>query len=109
MEVRDSNTKREFRMDATASAQGSVQYTTSHRIQAWFLGRSRDLWKRKYKELKTEAKRLQNRVADVTKSRERWREEADQLRSRVQELEAHAAALQEQDAALKKDGPHAGP
>jgi chromosome segregation ATPase len=78
------------------------QYTTSHRIQAWFLGRSRDRWKRKYKGVKTEAKRLQNRVSDVSKSRAKWREEAEQLHRRVQELEAHNATLQEQVAAEKK-------
>jgi chromosome segregation ATPase len=77
-------------------------YTTSHRIQAWFLGRSRDRWKRKYKDLKSEAKRLQNRVHDVNKSRAQWREEAEQLQRRVQELEAHNATLQEQVAAEKK-------
>jgi chromosome segregation ATPase len=80
-------------------------YTTSHRIQAWFLGRSRDRWKRKYRSVKTEAKRLQNRVSDVSKSRAKWREEAEQWHRRVQELEAHNAALQEQVAAEKKGEP----
>jgi predicted nucleic acid-binding Zn-ribbon protein len=78
------------------------EYTTPARVQAWFLGRSRERWKRKYQELKIEAKRLQNRVNDVTKSRENWREEAEQLRQRVQELEAQTAALQQQVAAQKK-------
>ena len=48
-----------------------------------------------------QAKRLQNRVADVTKSREKWRNEAEQLSRRVHELEAENAALREQAAALK--------
>jgi len=52
--------------------------------------------------LKIEAKRLQNRVHDVTKSREKWRAEAEQLRQRVQELEAQTAALPQQVAAQKK-------
>jgi len=86
---------------------GKVKYTTPRWVQAWFLGRSRDRWKQKYKDLKVEAKRLQNRVNDVTKSREKWRDEAERLRERVQELEAQTAALQQQDAALKKDGPDA--
>ena len=81
------------------------QYTTCHRIQAWFLGRSRDRWKCKYKDLKAEAKRLQNRVNDVSKSRAQWREEAEQLQRRIQELEAHNAALQEQVVAKKKGEP----
>jgi hypothetical protein len=83
-------------------------YTTSHRVQAWFLGRSRDRWKRKYKDLKTGAKRIQNRVNDVSKSRAKWREEAKQLHRRVQELEAQNAALQQEVAAEKKGGPAGG-
>lgn len=78
------------------------EYSTSARVQAWFLGRSRDRWKRKYQDLKVEAKRLQNRVNDVTKSREKWRAEAEQLRQRVQELEAQTADGQQQVAAPKK-------
>ena len=81
---------------------GKRKYTTAARVQAWFLGRSRDRWKRKHQELKRQAKRLQNRVNDVARSREKWRGEAEQLRRRVQELEA--AALRQQDAAEKKDG-----
>jgi len=77
------------------------EYTTPAYVQAWFLRRSRDNWKRKYMRAKTDGKRLQNRVHDVTKSREQWRE---QYKQRVQELEAENAALQQQLAALKKDG-----
>jgi hypothetical protein len=98
----------EFRMDATAPKDGKVKYKTPRWVQAWFLGRSRERWKQKYKELKVEAKRLQNRVADVTKSREKWRSETEQLRQQVHELQAQTAALREQAAALKKDGPDAG-
>jgi hypothetical protein len=49
------------------------EYKTPRWVQVWFLRRSRDNWKKKYMALKAEAKRLQNRVNDVTKSRERWR------------------------------------
>jgi chromosome segregation ATPase len=83
-------------------------YKTSHRIQAWFLARSRKRWKNKYQELKVETKRLKNRVADVTKSRAKWREQSEQLTRRVRELEAHNAALHEQAAALKKYGARYG-
>ena len=86
-----------------------VAYTTPRWVQAWFLRRSRDNWKAKYKVLKTDAKRLQNRVNDVSKSREKWREEHKQLEDRVAQLEAENVALQEQLAALKKDGPCTGP
>jgi SMC interacting uncharacterized protein involved in chromosome segregation len=94
-------------MDATGHEDSKPQYKTSRRVQAWFLGRSRARWKKKYKELKVEAKRIQNRVNDVTKSRDKWRGQAEQLNRKVQELEAQNAALQEQAAALKKYGPPA--
>jgi predicted nucleic acid-binding Zn-ribbon protein len=83
-------------MDATSQDGGKKKYTTTQRVQVWFLGRSRDNWKRKYKQLKVQAKRLQNRVNDVSRSRESWREQ-------VERLEAENAALREQ-AALKKNG-----
>jgi chromosome segregation ATPase len=95
-------------MDASTVETGKVEYTTAHRVQAWFLGRSRARWKQKYMNLKAEAKRLQNRVADVSKSRDKWREETKALRQRVAELENQTAALQEQAAALKKDRPAGG-
>jgi len=81
-----------------------VAFTTPARVQAWFLKRSRDNWKRKYMEQKADEKRLQNRVADVTKSREQWREEAKEALQRIQQLTAENTALQAQLAALKKDG-----
>jgi len=59
-------------------------------------------------ELKTDSKRLQNRVNDVSKSREEWRDETRELERLVRELKAENAALREQLAAEKKDGPVAG-
>lgn len=96
-------------MDVQAEEIGKRKYTTPRWVQAWFLGRSRDRWKRKHGELKTEAKRLQRQVSDVTKSRERWREEALELRQRVRELELQNAAAGERTAALKKCGSSSGP
>ena len=94
--------EKEFRMEAMHGEE--CQYTTSKQVQAWFLRRSRALWKAKYTHLKADEKRLKNRVNDVTRSRERWREESEQMTARVRELEAEVAALQQQLAALKKDG-----
>jgi uncharacterized protein YlxW (UPF0749 family) len=91
-------------MSVIGQDDGKVEYTTPHRVQAWFLQRSRSRWKKKYMELKADQKRLQNRVNDVTKSREQWREEAKQTGCRLQEVEAENAALREQLAAFKKDG-----
>jgi chromosome segregation ATPase len=95
-------------MDAATESASATKYTTSYRIQAWFLGRSRGLWKEKYMDLKAECARLERRVADVGESREKWRDEAQQLRRRVKELEHQTAAMQEQTAAFKKDGPARG-
>lgn len=84
-------------MDAMTSQDGDKRkYTTPRWVQVWFLGRSRDNWKKKYQALKVENKRLRNRVNDVSRSREHRREQ-------VERLEAENAALREQ-AALKKGG-----
>jgi SMC interacting uncharacterized protein involved in chromosome segregation len=85
-----------------------TEYTTPARVQAWFLHKSRDNWKRKYMDLKADTKRLQNRVNDVTKSRAGWRDETKQLTQRVQELEAENAALRARLTASKKNGRNVG-
>lgn len=95
-------------MNTSSQDDKKVEYQTPRWVQAWFLKRSRDNWKKKYMELKTDSKRLQNRVNDVSKSREQWRDEAKELEQRVGQLEAENAALQQQLAALKKGGPRAG-
>lgn len=95
-------------MNTSGQDGARVEYKTPRWVQAWFLRRSRDNWKRKYKELKTDSKRLQNRVNDVSKSREEWRGESKEFEQRVHDLEAENAALHEQLAALKKDGPRKG-
>jgi len=88
-------------MDATTGRDGEEKekrkYTTPRWVQVWFLQRSRDNWKKKYKELKRQAKRLQNRANDASRSRADWRRYAERL-------EEENAALREQ-AALKKYGP----
>lgn len=78
------------------------EYSTPARVQAWFLQRSRDNWKKKYMGVKADAKRLQNCVNDVSNSREHWRQQTEQLTRRVKELEAANAELQRQLEAQKK-------
>jgi hypothetical protein len=96
---------KDFSMSATPADNDKPQYTTPRWVQAWFLRRSRDNWKNKYVKLKADAKRFQNRVNDVSKSREHWRAETRLLGQRVRELEAENSALREQLAAGKKAGP----
>ena len=91
--------------DDAHEAKAKNHYTTPRWVQAWFLGRSRDRWKQKYKELKVKSKRLRNRAADASKARDKWRDETERLRQRVRDLEAENAGLREQSAALKKYGP----
>jgi predicted nuclease with TOPRIM domain len=79
-------------------------YKTPRWVQVWFLKRSRNGWKSKYKVLKTAFKNLQNRVNDLNESRGKWRSDAKELSRRVRKLEAENAILRERAAALKKDG-----
>ena len=83
-------------MDAVSQDGKKRKYTTPRWVQVWFLQRSRDNWKEKYKQLRRDAKRMRNCVKDVTHSRENWREQTEQQEQRIQELEAEKAALREQ-------------
>lgn len=69
-------------------------YKTSKQVQAWFLGRSRDLWKAKYAALKVESKRLRQQVADACRSRADWRGRAEAALREAQQLRAQLAGLQ---------------
>jgi uncharacterized coiled-coil DUF342 family protein len=99
-------------MDATANTfeQDSTTplYKTSKQVQAWFLRRSRDTWKKKYADLKVEARRLKQHVADAVRSRAKWRDEAEKASQEIAELQAETTRLRtELDAAneaLKKTG-----
>jgi len=59
----------------------------------WFFHKSRDEWKAKCKAAKVSLKREKNRVADLSKSREHWRAEAERAGRRSAELEAEVAEL----------------
>jgi chromosome segregation ATPase len=97
-------------MDAAANSSepdGKPAYTTSKQVQAWFLRRSRDLWKNKYAELKVELKRFRQRVADIDRSRAQWRRQAEDACQQVEALQAEnvrlrAAADAATDAEKKK-------
>jgi hypothetical protein len=68
-------------------------YSTSKQVQAWFLRRSRDLWKNKYAELKLELKRFRQRVADIDRSRAQWRRRAEDAGQLLEALQAENARL----------------
>jgi chromosome segregation ATPase len=100
---------KEIQMSDPIQDEPRRKYTTPAYVQAWFLQKSRDNWKNKYSLVKDDARQLKNRMNDVEKSREQWRERAKNTARRLEELEAQYAALQEEVAALKKDGQPAGP
>ena len=83
-------------MDAAAPSSeqhGTPAYTTSKQVQAWFLRRSRDLWKNKYAALKVELKRFRQRVADLDRSRAQWRRQAEETGQQLEALQAENARL----------------
>ena len=90
-------------MDPTTGTGQPPVYTTSKQVQAWFLGRSRELWKTKYAELKVESRRLKQRVADVCRSRDNWRAETEVARREAQGLRARNAELQARLDAFTRD------
>jgi chromosome segregation ATPase len=100
----DLRMDKEIQMSVPLQDERRRKYTTPARVQAWFLQKSRDNWKRKYSLVKADVRQLKNHVSDVKTSREQWRERAEQHARRLEELEVQNIALQEQLAALKKDG-----
>jgi chromosome segregation ATPase len=58
-----------------------------------FFEASRDQWKKKHHELKAELKLAHNQVRAVEKSREIWRERAEDSAQRVRQLEAELAEI----------------
>jgi chromosome segregation ATPase len=89
-------------MDVSSEPDGRPEYKSPKHAQIWFLFRSRSRLKAKYRQLKKEEKRLKNRVHDVTRSREAWREDAERLGQQAEQLEAENARLRDQLERLKK-------
>ncbi len=82
-------------MDAAATIPPSTHQDYKSRPGAliWFFRKSRDGWKRKYQDLKAAEKGFKNRIADLTRSREHWRTEAQRAAERRAASEAELAAL----------------
>jgi hypothetical protein len=78
------------------------EYKSPRHVQVLFLKRSRRKWKSKCGELRVEQKRLSNRVRDVAKSRDHWRDQAEAEAARAAKLEAEVTALRKSAADLKK-------
>ena len=72
-------------MEATVeapSAQTRKDYTSRPGALSRFFRMSRDGWKSKYKDLKATVRGDKNRIADLTRSRERWRIRAERAGDR---------------------------
>jgi chromosome segregation ATPase len=83
-------------MDATVDTtptQTRTDYTSRPGALIWFFKKSRDNWKRKYQTLKATVKGLKNHIADLTKSRDHWRLQAEQASHQRAALDAENAAL----------------
>lgn len=70
------------------------EYLSSPRKLARFFERSRDIWKARCGEAKYRVKLLHTKVADLQKSRDRWKGETKQLRIEVRELQDEVERLQ---------------
>ena len=83
-------------MDATVNSSdqdSKPAYTTSKQVQAWFLRKSRDLWKKKYADLKAQCKRDRQRVVDMERSRAQWRDQAERTARDLDAFQAENARL----------------
>lgn len=69
----------------------------------WFFRKSRDGWKRKHHDLKAAVKGYKVRVADLSKSRDRWRLKAEEAAGRLAASEAEAASLRARLATLERE------
>jgi uncharacterized protein YlxW (UPF0749 family) len=83
-------------MDATIkdteATPTSKQYSSRPGALIWCFRKSRDRWKEKHQELKATVKNHQNRIADLTKSREQWRLKAERAAERLAALESQIAS-----------------
>jgi uncharacterized protein YdaU (DUF1376 family) len=75
---------------------GSNSFRSPPRVLVAFFQRSRDQWKQKCMEVKTELKRVKVRVADVSKSRDAWRNKAEDKQRQLEALQAQVQELQNQ-------------
>jgi septal ring factor EnvC (AmiA/AmiB activator) len=92
-------------MDATAETippSTHQDYKSRPGALIWFFRKSRDGWKRKYRDLKATEKGYKNRIVDLTKSRQRWRTEAEQAGERLAASEAENAELRARIAAAEE-------
>ncbi len=60
-----------------------------------------ELWKSKYRQLKSEIKRYQNRANDARRSRDHWKEQAQQWKVSAEQFQVELDLLRSQDSGPK--------
>jgi chromosome segregation ATPase len=84
-------------MDAVVNAKNDQSsYRSPRRVLVDWFRKSRDNWRQKYAELKGEIKRFKNRVYDLEKSRDRWKEQAAAHQQQLDALQAEVERLKAQ-------------
>lgn len=76
--------------------EGLGRFRSPVRVLAAFFEKSRDQWKQKCMDAKTELKRFKVRVSDVSKSRDAWREKAESKQRELEALQSQVQQLQGQ-------------
>jgi peptidoglycan hydrolase CwlO-like protein len=93
-------------MDAVdAQTKDLNEFRSPVRVLAAFFQKSRDQWKQKYMDAKADLKRFKVRVADVSNSRDAWREKAEARQTELQAMQAQLQELQNQINGLHQPTP----
>ena len=85
------------------------EFRSPVRVLASFFQKSRDKWKQKCLDAKTELKRFKVRVSDVSKSRDAWREKAETKQRELESLQSQVQQLQSQLGEVTSEVSAAGP
>lgn len=88
-------------VEAVAAGKDS-QYKSPQRKLVRFFARSRDQWKEKCLAAKAVGKGLQHRMRFLERSKDHWKHRVKELEGELTRMKAHAQAMQEEIATLKK-------
>jgi hypothetical protein len=72
------------------------EFRSPVRVLASSFRKSRDQWKEKYMDAKTELKRFKVRVSDVLQSRDAWKKKSEAKQQELELLQAQVQQLQDQ-------------
>src|SRR5262245_60929278 len=92
-------------MDATAELTGTQaheEHTSRPGALIWFFRKSRERSKHNHQDPKDTVKGFKNQIAAVTKSREQWRQKAEEASERISALETQLTELRASESGAKK-------